>query len=1543
MTKVNNISPEPQYEDSSESNAKKKMSWWAKGFIWLFFTFIALAIVLTIAVNLDITRQYAARKALDYLNRELKLDAEFSRIDVNIFGDITLHEVRIRDHKKLEFIKAKELIAESNWFNLLRDTSNLKFDRIAMLNPDIKVITYQGEEQSNFNVYLKKFESGKPKDTTKVFELEARADIYDGKFLIHNQNKSGDDGKWLDAEKFNLHLTRINVKGSEVTAQLRNLNFFTKRYGKIHQMETMSALIEVRKNYLSLGNLTFNTSHSLLQGNLRLDLPKTGYEDFSNKVVWNLSLLRGSGLSGYDLSFFVPNWDNYSTFSISGGMQGTLNNFTLKDFIVRNQELNVITPKIGFKGLTTGNFNIQTPDMYADLRYADLRKILPGFIAKKLGTFPDVFGRIRYSGALGLSPAEVVTRARIQTAIGNAVTNLALRDYSSKNQKYVGTVELDRFQVSALTKNKTLGSISGKFRFDGVGFDPKTMQVRTTSHITRMELMGKPYRDIYLDGLLKNRAWDGRIHSYDPNADASIIGVVDFSSPRLKADIEGDIRHLNLKYMGVQGDAPMVAKGRIEGHMEFKSVNDMIMDTRLRGMHLTMGKRDLDIPDGRIRAFFEEGQRVAMISLPELIEARVAGKFNLEDLGKMFQAGVDKLLYQRSNRYFVGQSFSFEVDPTQRLMDYVDPNIRLQLPTSVSGSYNGNTNRLIANVTSEGILYLMNKKPSIEKADQISGVVTRENPSGEPQKDSVLLSGLNLAIDTNSASEQLRLFLNRGKFQGHTFHNLELMAKPISAGKRLISLSLEHQMPDQAEKDSLTRYIVNAYQSQRSNGDILLQFAPTEFGLAGNTWTIDTTNEQDPNIVYQRKTGSISLNNLRLSSGESSITLNGRFKSGKDFDLTAQMKDFEIQKALSLVPSKNKPDVGGVANGSIRIRNTQSSLEPIVDLKVEELAFNNKKFGILTLNTQPTERAGIFAVNANMKTQDFLGNSPLSLTGTIDNNGSSPKLDLRSQLQDFDLSIAGEFAKGVVSNLRGKASGDIIIGGTVKDIDYRGDIVLRGVGMKLDFSGVDYRFADTTLNLRRGNAILNSIGLQDERSNSKGALSGAINFEDPSKMEVDLIISADNLMMLNSTRQNSEAFWGRVMMKGDIFVYGPVSELTIKANAEILRNSSFTLNSGASSSVDEFRLLRFLQKDEKGNLEIANRKKAGVNMHIDLGLKVDDGTQVEVLIGDEVGNISVRGESEYLRFQMGPNGRMQLNGRYEVSSGTFVSRTLREIVFNISPESYIAWDGDVLAPDMNITATNNRIVSNAGEYLGIQNLPATNVLLTTRITQNLRNPKPEIDIKIPEAASQVREALATRLADENEKTIQFSSLLVLNSFNLSNAGAYDFNVSSQLTNQAYSTAFKQLGAILNTASNDVQFDFDYIAGDNNSGSRFNASQSFKLFNNWRFRTAFGVPMAGNESNTRNVMTGEGSMERDFFLKNSSSKLLVRAYSKPSNIGLNIGSNANSNQVYGAGVVWEKSFNNLWKVKKKADSQQVRKDSLPVKRKAVDSVKSANKS
>ncbi len=1503
--------------------------WWAKLLLVLFWSVFSVIVLFFVVINLKVTKRWAAEQALQILNQDFKAEMSTADISVNFFGDILINGLKIKDYKGIDFIKIREFRASSDWFSLASNaisgkSNSLSFDRLSLTNADIKVVTYKGDSISNFIRYIELFDSGKAPDPNKPpFQLNSRVDIIDSKVSIINQNSPGEEGKWLSATKFNLRVPQLKVNGSNIFGQINNLSFLTSRWGKSHFVDTFSGEFAMTNDFLSLKDLTINTDHSLLQGAIRFGLNNGSWADFTDRVKWDLTLKPGSQISGYDISYFETNWDNFTPINFSGKMSGPLNKFYLEDFLIKTPDVNIHTSTMKIDKLLAHDFQIETNSLSTDFTYKGLKNILPSFIASKMKNFADDFGRLKFNGAANVNPKRVfVPNANLITGIGQAkINNLVLSDYSSDMPKYIGFVEVNDLNTSVITKSKEVGLISGKFNLQGQSFDVNTMRIQTRSQISKIQILDKTIHNVVLDGMLDHRTYRGIVNVNDPQAKANIDGFIDFKTNKIAADVKADLQYLNLAYFtGARNQ--QIVKGSMVGKLQMSSVNDLTMDADFQQIVFTDAANKYSIPRASLKTYLENGSRTIKVDAPSAVQGEISGKFNLADLADMVQNGIGKILVgPEPKKIYRGQSFQLAFNIEQSLMNFFAPELRLSNGAEVSGSFNGNTNDLILNVDVPKLVYQMTNTEKIKDADLVlakAGYMIRERE--KVTKDSITAENVVLKINTADRAQQVLFNADRATFGANVFKDLVLTGQNENNSVLHIATNFKHGTADEERNQKLHDYSIKLNQSTNAAGDFVFRFEPTTVTFNDVAWSVDASPELNHAITYRKKNSDFLIENLRLFSDDSELFVkNAIFKSGKDFTAQGEVKNLNVAKVFAFTKSENSMDIQGIANGTFDIRMSKENLEPLVDLTVTDIKMNGKDMGKVLLSAKKSAVPNVFDVEAEVISSGFLGRNNLHLTGTVNNNTASPTLDLSAEMNDFDLGFTQEFVKTVFANMRGKASGDLKIKGSLDDVDYSGDIALKNFGLKLNFTGVDYSFDDNVVSISKGLAIINDIGVRDGRTNSKGSVSGAIQFETLSSMGVNLVMRADNLMLLNNTQKDSDLFWGRVYGTGTLYVDGPVSGLNISTpEMKALNNSVFTFNSNSTSNVEEFKMLRFLKRTEQGEIFVEEKAKTSANINVDFTISVDKGTTVNVLVGKEIGDISVRGNAEKLRFRMSRSGAVSMNGDYFVDNGTFVSKAILNRTFQIARGSSIRWDGEPTAPALDINATYLRTVSNAGQYLNMGSLQPINILLSTKITQTLNNPKIELGVDAQDVSSDLKTTLALKMSNEDEKIIQFGSILVLSSFNVSNS-AFDINIGNTLESSGYNMLFKQLGSVLNTISNEFQVDLNYLSGDiaSNRGDRASASVSMTVSPRVTVKTGLGIPITKTENANADYLSGEGIIEYDWSTKNDGSRLL-RAYSKPSNIGLNGtgAANAGANQSYGVGVVYSKSFNTIFKKKKK---------------------------
>lgn len=1543
MAKLKNNQETEENSGAVAIQKKWRYSWWAKVLLWSFYIGLGLIILLVIAVNTSYVQNIAATKAIDYLNKDFGIHISKDKVKVNFFGDVIIDGLEVKDNHGLSFIKAKKLRATSNWFALLKTTNNIRFEQLTLIDPRVKVITYKGDSISNFVRFINSFDDGKPRNPNKpLFQLNSRILITNGLVSIVNENNADPkEGLWLVADHFNLFASSFKVVGPDISAKINNLSFNGTRHGKKHRIDTFSGDFKMSPEALSLRNLVFNTDHSLLMGDLIFKLnKKTGWEDFENKVVWNMDIKRGTQISGYDIGYFVKDWDNAKPINVSGKMRGTLNDFQLDNFLVHTPDVTIYSEKTFSKNLLEKDFQITTRKFNADFNYPQLRKMFPTFIAKEMGNFADVFGKIKFQGNAEVQPDKVTANGSLITGIGQArVQSFTLTDLKAHQPKYQGVLTVNDLNTTAFTENKSVGLMSGQINITGKGFDLNTLSLTTKSNITKLALFGKTLTGITVDGGLDHKRFNGTVQLNDPHLKGNLKGLVDFSKSRLTMDTHTWIGDLDLNYFGYTTEKNAHLRGAFDGKLSMKNLNDLNLDYSLSNFQLTSTTQNIKLPNGLLRAYFEEGNRVIYADVLGAIKGQIDGKYNLSDLAGMFKNGLQGAMSGfEPKRYFKNQNFSFSFDLRQNLIDYFMPDLKIHRGAHIDGSYFGDTNKMILNADVPEFWYPIRKKPEITEAAR---ELSRANPNYKIDDtprivDSITGQNLNLHWDNRKLGQQIVGSIDEFNYGQHFFRDVAVSGVTNDGQTMHLSSSFKSFLPGQEKNPK--EYAININQELDPQGNIVIHFDPTTVKVKNDEWSVDISKELNHSITYNRKTGNVHVHNLRVFSGESSVMIDGDYKNIGDFNSDVTVENLQLNKVMALF-TDGSTDLEGVANGSARIVMNNKQLQPVIDLKVKGIKLNGDQIGDLQLNAKNGSQSNIYDVDAVLSSSEFLGGNNLKLTGTVDNNMPKPTLNLDANVKDLDIAFAGGFLKGIFSNVRGKASGDINITGPVDNINYGGNVALADLGFKLDFTGVDYTVGNVVIPLSKGLVQLNDVPLKDGRANSGGSVSGIIQFDGISSIGLNLLVRSNDLMLLNTTQKDFNTFWGRVKANGSIFISGPVNAMNIEADAKVLGGSDFTLNTATTSSVQEFKMLRFLEVNKKtGQLTLAQRQNSGLNMNIALQLDVDKNSTVNVLFGEDLGNVSVRGNAKDLKFEMQRTGAMTMDGTYTAESGTFVSKAILERTFQLQKGSSITWDGDVMNPDLDIAANYTRVVSNLGEYVGVGRLQATPVQLQIQIQGRLNKINPVMDIKLPDASSQIKEALAAKMNTEDEKIKQIGAILIMNSFNTSDA-MMDFNVENTGISMGYNMLFKNLASVFNAISKDFQVNLDYIVGDPSAKTtdRANTSVDFRLSNRVKIRTGIGVPLAHSLDAQNNYLSGEGSIEYDISNKNDGT-LVLHAYSKPANIGLVVGSNASENQSYGVGVAYSHSFNKFSDLfrkrdKRKKNKNRVEKDSIkkePVK-------------
>jgi hypothetical protein len=227
----------------------------------------------------------------------------------------------------------------------------------------------------------------------------------------------------------------------------------------------------------------------------------------------------------------------------------------------------------------------------------------------------------------------------------------------------------------------------------------------------------------------------------------------------------------------------------------------------------------------------------------------------------------------------------------------------------------------------------------------------------------------------------------------------------------------------------------------------------------------------------------------------------------------------------------------------------------------------------------------------------------------------------------------------------------------------------------------------------------------------------------------------------------------------------PLSSKSDAANADfVVFEQSGVREVADSSNYLSRRKLAF----ERRNRQRASAGTGALNINVELTAKPN--TEVQLVIDPTVGDIiKARGEGE-LNMRIVPNANIfEMYGDYTITDGSYLF-TLQNIInkkFLIESGSTIQWTGDPLDARLNIDAV-YKLKASLQPLLSsttLENIKrAVPVECIINLTDRLTAPTVLFDIKVPNADSDIQNAVANLLNNQQSIATQFMYLLVSGAF-----------------------------------------------------------------------------------------------------------------------------------------------------------------------------------
>ena len=618
---------------------------------------------------------------------------------------------------------------------------------------------------------------------------------------------------------------------------------------------------------------------------------------------------------------------------------------------------------------------------------------------------------------------------------------------------------------------------------------------------------------------------------------------------------------------------------------------------------------------------------------------------------------------------------------------------------------------------------------------------------------------------------------------------------------------------------------------------VAMRLFPEQPIIGYRQWTLNKDNFVNYNY------GSRMLDaDLKLNSGESSIALATQREQGAGSEkLKLNIANLKIEEWTALVPSLK--DMSGSMNADVDLSFDGKNIDGdgIVDLK--QFVYNSVREGDMKLNAhfEVDPATASTRINAHL----LMDGSDVALAyGSLNDSTQTSPLNLTLALNRFPLRKASPFIPGDMVRLEGYANGTMSMSGSTDAPLLTGKVAGDSAYVTLPRYGASLRVADDSIAIAENLLKLDNFrlyGLNDAPVNVTGQVDMR-NLDDPA---IDLTMKGRNVQVMGSEQQPwSEAF-GKAFINVDGRVKSAGGNMTTRADVTLLPSSNITYVmkdevSTLTNQVDENMVTFVDMNDSTANDIVLKTAAATTATTIQANINVQQGAKLNVFLSEDGKDRLTVDGSGSLKYTLDFAGKDNLSGTYTIESGNvrYSPPMISQKNFDIASGSTVQWTGDMLNPQLNLSATEKVKTSVTGSDGGSR---LVDFLITARLGGTLSNMELTFDMSSEGDMTVQNELQSMTDVQRSQAAI---NLLLYNTYSGTNSAGNINNLTAStalfsfLQSQINSWAAKSLKGV------DLSFGINQYEGTRSGGTE--TSYSYRLAKNL-FNDRFKIVVGGEYS------------------------------------------------------------------------------------------------
>lgn len=1124
-------------------------------------------------------------------------------------------------------------------------------------------------------------------------------------------------------------------------------------------------------------------------------------------------------ISSDDIAFFAPDLRDWKKRIVAKGVvKGTVDNLNGRNLIVQAGQDTYLKGNVSMAGLP--DIDKTYIDFEADdfkTTYHDALSFVPRLTQIDQPRL-DQLQYLRFKGNFTGFFNDFVTYGTLETSLGTVTTDLNMKLPDNRPSTYSGSIKTSGFHLGKLIDNGSLGQIIFQGNVNGAGLSASTMNAKLDGNIDLLEFNQYSYRNISVKGDVAKQLFNGELVSDDPNLQARLNGLIDFSKKIPEFNFDANISRADLRKLNLMKDE-IEFDGKFRFNFKGNNIDNFLGTARVYDASLFRSGKRISFDSLYIESKIIDSNKV-ITAVSNEFDAALAGEFSINDLPAAFQTFLNKYYpayIKPSRKILTNENFSFVIT-TKKVDEYItliDPHLSGFNFSTLTGRIN----------TKENLLDLNAEVPQFNYKN-VSFYDVKTHATGSYDS---------LSMETQVENVYINDSLN---FPGTVIR--------LRSSRDVSDINIHTSANQTLNSANINAQVQTVPQGAR------IRFRESNFDVNGKTWTID----KDGELVLAENR--ISADGIRLYNGlqEIHVTTVPSALNSSINDLKVEMRKVNIGDFTPYLVKSNR--IEGLLSGSVSVTDPFGKMKIDLNAEAEQFRLDDDSIGKVVLKGNYFKlfnEADFTAVSENKNYNfDVKGIYQLGDSARAEN------LDIFTNLKDTKIDLLQPYLSDVFSDVTGLATGVLRIKGPSKKLSYLGSMHLMDASLRVKYTNVLYKIADANIELKDDQIDFGTFSFTDGRGNKAQITRGILYHQGFDNLSFDFAMTTPKLQVLATNSSGGDPYYGNVIAKASMTFKGPLEDMQMNIEAEPADSSSLIINtkSGKESGQADFIVWKVYGREMQA---VKTFKES--NLTVNLNLTANNYANMYVILDELTGDVIQATGSGNLKIRATTDGEFTISGRYDIDHGNynFNFESLLKKPFRLREDgnNYIQWSGDPEKATIKIDAEYEAEGVRFGDLGSALKLTTFSndkdiskyrgkVLVVASLSEQLLAPQIKFRIELPSNSPLKNDEGTAYLfrkiqEDENELNKQVAFLVVFNSFGPLSTSDNQANIANNAFEGIVVGSIS--GVLSNTLSHQFSNVFQKVFRDKSLKVNFDA----QLYNGTNFLATPGATNAFNIDRT----------------------------------------------------------------------------------------------